>query len=103
VNLLPVHFVDLEYVLPSECKLIAAGGSPIEVIGHCKISMQLENGFIINTDFIISPSIKEPMLGIEWLTTNKARWNFLDDTIIIRNPESNIGGSIHCLPNLVKN
>jgi len=30
------------------------------------------------------------MLGIEWLTTNEARWNFLDGTIIIRNPESNV-------------
>jgi len=45
VNLLLVHFVNLEDVLLSDCKLYAAGGAPIEVLGHCKISIQLENGF----------------------------------------------------------
>jgi len=91
VNLLPVHFVNLNDVLPSDCKLHAAGGTPIEVLGHCKIPIQLENGFLIDTDFIVSPSIKEPMLGIEWLTKNAVRWNFLDGTIIIQDPTFNVG------------
>jgi len=86
VNLLPVHFVDLCDVLPSECKLYAVGGTPIEVLGHCKLTIQLENCFLVETDFIISPSIKEPMLGIDWLIRNAARWNFLEGTIIIQNP-----------------
>jgi len=73
VNLLPVHFVNLEHVLPSDCKRFAAGGTPIEVIGHCRIPIRLDNWFIIDTDFIISPSIKEPMLGIESLTRSEAR------------------------------
>jgi len=84
--LLPVHFVNLENVLPSDRKLFAAGGTSIEVLGHCKTTIQLENGFLIDTHFIISPSIKKPMLGIEWLTRNEARWNFLDGTIMIQNP-----------------
>jgi len=37
VNLLPVHFVNLCDVLPSESKLYAAGGIPIEVLGHCQM------------------------------------------------------------------
>jgi len=53
VNLLPVHFVNLENVLPSDFKLFAAGGTSIEVIGHCRIPIQFENGFLIDTDFII--------------------------------------------------
>jgi len=80
-------------VLPSDCKLFAAGGTPIEVLGHCKIPLQLENSFSIETDFIISPSIKEPMLGIDLLTKNAARWNFLEGTIIIQNPASSVGES----------
>jgi len=68
VNLLPIHYVNLNDVSPSNCNLSAAGGTPIEVLGHCKIPIQLKNGFLIETDFTISPSIKEPMLGIEWLT-----------------------------------
>jgi len=92
-NLLPVHFVNLEDVLPSDCKFYAAGGTPIEVLGHCKITIQLENGFLIETDFIISPSIKEPMLGIEWLTKNAAQWNLLEGTIIIQNPVLKVGES----------
>jgi len=89
--LLPVHFVNLCDVLPSECKLYSAGGTPIEFLGHCQITIQLENGFLVETDYIISPSIKEPMLGIDWLTRNAARWIFLEGTIIIQNPAFNSG------------
>jgi len=81
--LFSVHFVNLCDVLPSECILNAVGGISIEVLGHCQIPIQLENGFLVETDFIISPSIKEPMLGINWLTRNASRWNFLEGTIII--------------------
>jgi len=90
VNLLLVHFVNLSDVLPSDCTLFAAGGTPIEVLGHCRISLQLENTFSIETDFIISPSIKNPMLGIDWLTKNAAKWNFLEGTIMIRAPNSSV-------------
>jgi len=83
VNLLPVQFVNINDVLP---RLSAACGTPIEVLGHCKIPILLENSFSIETDIIISPSLKEPMLGIEWLTKNAAQWSFLDGTIIIQNP-----------------
>jgi len=72
-NLLPVHFVNINVVLPSDCTLFAVRGTPIEVLGHCRISLQVENIFSIETDFIISPSIKEPMLGIDWLTRNAAK------------------------------
>jgi len=86
-----VHFVNPIDVLPSDCTLFAAGGTPIEVLGHCRIPIQLENSFFIDTDFIISPSIKEPMLGVDWLTKNAAFWNFLEGTIIIQNPDSSVG------------
>jgi len=89
VNLLPVEFVNSSDILTSTRTLFAAGGTPIVVLGHCKVSLQLKDCFFIETDFIISPSIKEPMLGIEWLTKNAARWNFQEGTIIIRNPTSN--------------
>jgi len=58
VNWLPVHFVHPDNVLPSDCKLNAAGGTTIEVLGHCKNPIQLENGFLVETGFTISPSIK---------------------------------------------
>jgi len=93
INLLPLHFDHPTDVLPSDGKLHAAGGTPIEVLGHCKIPIQLENGFLVETDFIISPSIKEPMLGIDWLTRNAARWNFLEGAIIIQNPAFKIGNT----------
>jgi len=90
VNLLPVEFVNPNDILPSNCTLFAAGGTPIELLGHCKVPLQLKNSFFIETDFIISPSIKEPMLGIDWLTKNAARWNFKEGTIMIQDPTSNI-------------
>jgi len=91
VNLLPVEFVNLNDVLPSSCTLFAAGGTPIEVLGHCKVSLLVKNSFFIETDFIIFPSIKEPMLGIDWLTRNAARCYFQEGTIMIRDPTSSVG------------
>jgi len=90
VNVLTVRFVNLSDILPSDCTLFAAGGTPIEVLGHCRIPLQLENSFSIETDFITSPSIKKLMLGINWLTRNAAKWNFLEGTIMIRAPNSRV-------------
>jgi len=73
VNLLPIHLFDLCDVLPSECKLYAAGGIPIQVLGHCQLTIQLQNCLLVETNFIISPSIEKPMLGIDWLTKNAAQ------------------------------
>jgi len=56
VNLLPVHFVNLEDVLPSDCKPFAAEGTPIDVIGHCTILIALENGFLIKTNSSFHPA-----------------------------------------------
>jgi len=86
--------VNLSDMLPSDCKLLAAGGTPIEVLGHCVLPLQVENSFSIETDFIISPGIKEPMLGIDWLTRNAAKWNFVEGTIMIRAPDSS-GEAFH--------
>jgi len=82
-----VHFVNLSDILPSDCTLFAARGTPLELLGHCIIPLQLENSFFIETDFIISPSIKEPMLGVDWLTRNAA---FLEGTIMIRATNSSV-------------
>jgi len=65
VNLLPVHFVNLNDVLPSSSRRLTVRGTPIEVLGNCKIPLQLKNSFSIEVDFVISPSIKEHMLGID--------------------------------------
>jgi len=38
VNLLSVEFLNPCDILPSTCTLFAAGGTPIEVLGYCKVS-----------------------------------------------------------------
>jgi len=78
-------FVDPKDTLPVICTLYAANGTPIEVLGHCNVTFCHHNGFKVKSDFIISISVNEPMLGIDCLTKNAARWNFSDGTIIIRN------------------
>jgi len=72
---------------PADCRLYAANGTSITVMGEVVLDIRL-GVEVIPTRFIVSNNVTEPMLGIDWLRLNRATWNFeqdwlvLDDTII---------------------
>jgi len=52
-------------ILPVNFTLYVANGTPIEVIGHCNVTLCLHNGFKVESDIIISTGVNDPMLGID--------------------------------------
>jgi len=51
---------------PTECRLFAANGTVINVVGEVTINIRIGD-LILPTRFVVSDNITEPMLGVEWL------------------------------------
>jgi len=67
---------------PAECRLFAANGTVINVLGEVMMNIQIGD-LVLPTRFVVSDNITEPMLGIEWLRCNQMTWNFAKDILII--------------------
>ena len=62
-------------------RLVTANGSLMKVIGRTSVELKI-NGLTITYDFLILPNITQDLiLGIDFLTDNKAKINFVDKTI----------------------
>jgi len=58
-----IHAVGLE---PAECRLFAANGTTINVIGEKTLNVHVGD-LSIPTRFVVSSNVTEPMLGVNWL------------------------------------
>jgi len=65
---LPGRFIDTTLLEPAECRLFAANGTTINVIGEMTLDMHVGD-LTIPTRFVISSYVTEPMLGVNWLTS----------------------------------
>ena len=72
-----------ERLAPPSEELCAANGSAIPVVGEAEIS--LKRGRLCLPVFVsVSPFIKEPLLGADWLQRNHCLWNFGENHIVIK-------------------
>jgi len=76
--------VTSETIYPNSQRLIAAGGAEIEVMGEVRVDIELESDFIINTHALVSRYVDEPMLGLDWLTTQNVEWKFGQRSVTIQ-------------------
>jgi len=67
---------------PAECRLFAANGTVIKVLGEVMLNIQIGD-LVLPTRFVLSDNITEPMLGVEWLRCNQMTWDFSRDILII--------------------
>lgn len=75
VSLLPARLVQKRFLIPTQQRLQAANGSVIDLIGSTHLQCQIgDNQYRIN--FLVSHQIDEPLIGLSWLVSAKARWNF---------------------------
>ena len=80
VSLLPASLVRSERIQPTTRTLRAANGTEIGVLGEATVSFQTRY-FSSTVTGLVSDHIVEVMLGIDWLSANKAIWNFQSATI----------------------
>jgi hypothetical protein len=64
-----------ELIASTSQTLTAANGTPIPTLGEATVSFSI-GAYTTTITGLVSDHIVEVMLGIEWLTTNKAVWDF---------------------------
>jgi len=76
VSLVPSSDVDGLLLQPSTRILLAANGTQIRVLGQVDVPIRISRGFSIETNFLVSDQIGEPMLGMDWLRQHRCRLGF---------------------------
>jgi len=56
-------------------EVTAANGSVINILGHMTIKFAI-NGVDLKADLLVADDVDEFMIGFDWLTTQKATWDF---------------------------
>jgi len=71
-----------EILEPAECRLFAANGTVINVVGE--VTMKIRVGdLILPTRFVVSDNVTKPMLRVEWLRCNRMIWDFTKDILLV--------------------
>jgi len=79
---LPARIIDAVSLKPADCRLFAANGTTINVIGEKTLDVHVGD-VTIPTRFVVSSNVTEPMLGVNWLRANKIIWDFAKDLLIV--------------------
>jgi len=74
-SLIPYSMIENTKLENLDVQLYAANGNNIKILGKCQIGVKIRPLWI-ETTFILTKHITEPMLSIELLHENNARWDF---------------------------
>jgi len=80
---LPGRLIDTTLLEPAEYRLFAANGTTINVIGEKTLNVHVGDLSIL-TRFVISSNVTEPMLGVNWLKSNRVIWDFAKDLLLVK-------------------
>jgi len=84
VSFMPHDLVKPKNIIERSMKSYAANGTVIEVLGHCRVAVQLVNQVTIESDFLISKRVACPMLGTRWLKENTTSWDLTFGVLTIQ-------------------
>jgi len=65
----PKRLIGIARLEPAECRLFAANGTVINVLGEVMMNIQIGD-LVLPKRFVVSDNITKPMLGVEWLHCN---------------------------------
>ena len=86
VCLIPEHIVDSAFIRHTNKTLKAANGSVIPTLGEITLPITVGQ-YTTQVVGLVSEHVSEPMLGIDFLTENKAHWDFDNSTIRLGNQD----------------
>jgi len=84
VNFMPYHLVEPKHIISMSMKSYAANGTVTEIMGHCRLTVQLANQVKFDSDFLISKRVARPMFGTKWLKENTSSWDFESGNLTIQ-------------------
>jgi len=87
----PRKFIGDSRLEPAECRLFAANGTVINVVGEVVMNVKIGE-LVLPTRFVVSDNITEPMLGVDWLRSIRMIWDFAKDILLIN------GKVFHLIP-----
>jgi len=61
------------------------------VVGEVVLNVKIGD-LVLPTRFVVSDNITEPMLGVDWLRSNRMIWDFAKDILLIN------GKVFHLIP-----
>jgi len=79
---IPRRLLDEAKLEPTNCRLLAANGTTINVVGEIILSVHVGD-LTIPTRFVLSNNMTEPMLGVNWLRRNRIVWDFSKNLLIV--------------------
>jgi len=79
---LPRRLNDGSLLEAAECLFFAANGTTINVVGEKTLNVQVGN-LTIPTRSLVSDNVTEPMLGVNWLGSNRVIWDFAKDVLLV--------------------
>jgi len=77
---LPARLIDTVSLQPADCRLFAANGTTINVIGEKTLDVHVGD-LTIPTRFLVSSNVTEPMLEVNWLRANRIVLDFAKDVL----------------------
>jgi len=80
------RFVECYDLQPVRFSLMGAGRNSLKVDGETFIQFSID-GHPMEAEVSVSPSIDELLLGCDWLTKNKGRWDFATGVVQLGNIE----------------
>ena len=75
VSILPATLVSSNQLSPTTYILKAANNTGIPVLGQATVSFDTSS-YMTTITGLVSEHVSEVMLGVDWLTRNKVKWNF---------------------------
>jgi len=79
---IPRRLVDGARMQPAGCRLFAANGTVINVMGEITLDVCLGDLTLL-TKFVASDNVTEPMLGSNWLRQYQMIWDFRKDLLLV--------------------
>jgi len=79
---LPGRLIDTTLLEPADCRFFAANGATINVIEEKTLNVHVGD-LTIPTRFVVSSNVTEPMLGVNWLRSNRIIRDFAKDLLIV--------------------
>ena len=82
-SLIPRKLVPSARLGRTELSVFAANGTKIPVLGTVRLAFTISNVSLF-ADFLVTETVEEIMLGIDWLTKNGCQWDFVEKTVKVR-------------------
>jgi hypothetical protein len=82
-SMIPLNRLPHNAVVDIKVDVYVVNGNKLDIVGYALLFFVMQ-GMAMDARFLVSRDIHEIILGCDWLTAQKAQWNFLERKLTIR-------------------